>query len=141
MNSKKIGLMLATGFTALSLCAENLVWNGGASGVWDLATANWLAEDNSETAWQNGATAVFPNGATVNVTATVDASGLVFQYNGAMLIGRGMIRLNGAINAASGTINVINVDTVTGTAITKSGAGTVAAASLHGRVNVAEGVL
>ncbi|MBQ9429955.1 MAG: hypothetical protein IJU44_00215 [Kiritimatiellae bacterium] len=141
MNSKKIVLTLAIGFSALSLCAENLVWNGGAAGVWDLATSNWLAEDNSETVWQNGATAVFPNGATVNVTATVDASGLVFQYNGAMLIGRGMIRLNGAINAASGTINVINVDTVTGTAITKSGAGTVAAASLHGRVNVAEGVL
>ena len=38
------------------------VWNGGRTGVWDRAHANWLTEDHASSAWRNGADAVFPQG-------------------------------------------------------------------------------
>ena len=49
----------------LSAKADTLVWNGARGARWN--DANWLDAGNNSVAWQDGADAVFPAGALVEV--------------------------------------------------------------------------
>ena len=122
--------------------AENLIWNGGKGAVWDNASALWLDSGNNPVAWRNGASAIFPAGAFVEVRESVRPASITFTGNGATLVGGGRIVLPGDLIATNaGTTNSIAVKLVGDATFTKRGAGAVAVSFAKGFATVAEGTL
>ena len=56
---------------ASSAWADTLTWNGARGALWNAIDANWLDAGNNAVAWQDGADAVFPGGAFVEVQDSV----------------------------------------------------------------------
>ena len=86
------------GGMAFSANAETLTWNGARGARWN--DANWLDAGNNPVAWQDGADAVFPAGAFVEVHDSVRPASITFSGNGATLVGAGRIILPGDLTAS-----------------------------------------
>ena len=128
------------GGMALSAQAETLVWNGARGARWN--DANWLDAGNNPVAWQDGADAVFPAGAFVEVRDSVRPASITFAGNGATLVGAGRIVLPGDLTASvAGTTNSIVVRLVGDATFTKRGPGAVAVSFAKGSAVAAEGTL
>ena len=128
------------GGMAFSANAETLTWNGARSARWN--DANWLDAGNNPVAWQDGADAVFPAGAFVEVRDSVRPASITFAGNGATLVGAGRIVLPGDLTASvAGTTNSIVVKLVGDATFTKRGAGAVAVSFAKGSAVAAEGTL
>ena len=128
------------GGMALSAQAETLVWNGARGARWN--DANWLDAGNNPVAWQDGADAVFPAGAFVEVRDSVRPASITFSGNGATLVGAGRIVLPGDLTASvAGTTNSIVVRLVGDATFTKRGPGAVAVSFAKGSAVAAEGTL
>ena len=124
----------------LSAQAETLVWNGARGARWN--DANWLDAGNNPVAWQDGADAVFPAGAFVEVRDSVRPASITFAGNGATLVGAGRIVLPGDLTASvAGTTNSIVVKLVGDATFTKRGPGAVAVSFAKGSAVAAEGTL
>ena len=125
---------------ASSAKADTLVWNGARGARWN--DANWLDAGNNPIAWQDGADAVFPGGAFVEVQDSVRPASITFTGNGATLVGAGRIVLPGDLTASvAGTTNSIVAKLVGDATFTKRGAGAVAVSFAKGFATVAEGTL
>ena len=135
-----VAAMGIAGGMALSAQAEALVWNGARGARWN--DANWLDAGNNPVAWQDGADAVFPAGAFVEVQDSVRPASITFTGNGATLVGAGRIVLPGDLTASvAGTTNSIVVKLVGDATFTKRGAGAVAVSFAKGSAVAAEGTL
>ena len=80
-----VAAMGIAGGMALSAQAETLVWNGARGARWN--DANWLDAGNNPALWQDGADAVLPAGAFVEVQDSVRPASITFTGNGATLVG------------------------------------------------------
>ncbi|MBQ6008232.1 MAG: autotransporter-associated beta strand repeat-containing protein, partial [Kiritimatiellae bacterium] len=130
------------GGMAFSANAETLTWNGARGARWDADAANWLDAGNNPVAWRDGADAVFPAGAFVEVRDSVRPASITFSGNGATLVGFGRIVLPGDLTASvAGTTNSIVVKLVGDATFTKRGAGAVAVGFAKGSALAAEGTL
>ena len=128
------------GGMAFSANAETLTWNGARGARWN--DANWLDAGNNPVAWQDGADAVFPAGAFVEVHDSVRPASITFSGNGATLVGAGRIILPGDLTASvAGTTNSIVAKLVGDATFTKRGAGAVAVSFAKGSALAAEGTL
>ena len=121
--------------------AETLTWNGARGALWNATDANWLDAGNNAVAWQDGADAVFPADAFVEVRDSVRPASITFTGNGAMLAGAGRIILGGDLTGSVGTTNSVVVRLVSDATFTKRGAGAVAVSFAKGFATVAEGTL
>ena len=120
--------------------ADTLTWNGARGARWN--DANWFDAGNNPVAWQDGADAVFPAGAFVEVRDSVRPASITFTGNGATLVGAGRIVLPGDLIASTaGTTNSIVVKLVGDATFTKRGAGAVAVSFAKGLAVAAEGTL
>ena len=128
------------GGMAFSANAETLTWNGARGARWN--DANWLDAGNNPVAWQDGADAVFPGGAFVEVQDSVRPASITFTGNGATIVGAGRIVLPGDLTASvAGTTNSIVAKLVGDATFTKRGAGAVAVSFAKGSAVAAEGTL
>ena len=93
---------IAAGMT-LSAKADTLVWNGASGARWN--DVNWLDAGNNPVAWQDGADAVFPAGAFVEVQDSVRPASITFTGNGATIVGAGRIVQPGDLTASVGWLN------------------------------------
>ena len=143
MKKRLFGFIAAVGIAAgmaSSAKADTLVWNGARGARWN--DANWLDAGNNPVAWQDGADAVFPAGAFVEVQDSVRPASITFTGNGATLVGGGRIVLPGDLTASvAGTTNSIIVKLVGDATFTKRGAGAVAVSFAKGFAVAAEGKL
>ena len=143
MMRRTVVFMAAVGIAggmALSAQAETLVWNGARGARWN--DANWLDAGNNPVAWQDGADAVFPAGAFVEVRDSVRPASITFAGNGATLVGAGRIVLPGDLTASvAGTTNSIVVKLVGDATFTKRGPGAVAVSFAKGSAVAAAGTL
>ena len=101
--------------TATVLPAEStLIWNGGGSGAWNLATSNWLGQTSGlPTPFFSGVNVIF------NQTA-----------GGTITIASGMQPLSTTVSAASGTYTFSGGPIATGS-LTKSGNGNLTISGNH----------
>lgn len=136
-----IAAMGIVGSLALSAWADTLVWNGARGALWNAADANWLDAGNNPVAWQDGADAVFPAGAFVEVRDSVRPANITFTGNGTTLAGAGRIILGGDLTGSAGTTNSVVVRLVGDATFTKRGAGAVAVSFAKGFATAAEGTL
>ena len=119
-----------------------LTWNGARGAAWDdSSTANWLDNGNNAVAWTDGATAVFPAGAFVEIKGTVKPTSIMFSGDGATLAGSGRILLSNSVSGNVGTTNSITALVVGDASFEKLGAGTLAVSFAKGAVEVKEGAL
>ena len=126
---------------ASSAWADTLTWNGARGALWNATDANWLDAGNNAVAWQDGADAVFPANAFVEVRDSVRPASIAFTGNGATLAGAGRIVLGGDLTGSAGTTNSVVVRLVSDATFTKRGAGAVAVSFAKGFATVAEGTL
>ena len=80
-----VAAMGIAGGMALSAQAETLMWNGARGARWN--DANWLDAGNNPVAWQDGADAVFPAGAFVEVRDSVRPASITFAARWAAVAG------------------------------------------------------
>ena len=143
MMRRMVVFMAAMGIAggmAFSANAETLTWNGARGARW--TDANWLDAGNNPVAWRDGADAVFPAGAFVEVHDSVRPASITFSGNGATLVGAGRIILPGDLTASvAGTTNSIVVKLVGDATFTKRGPGAVAVSFAKGSAVAAEGTL
>ena len=112
MRRRIFALAIAGGLMASSVSfADTWVWNGARGARWNAVDTNWLDAGNNPVAWQDGADAVFPAGAFVEVQDSVRPASITFTGNGATIVGAGRIVLPGDLtasvvwlNATSGTV-------------------------------------
>ncbi len=100
MMRRTVVFMAAVGFAGgwtLSAKADTLVWNGARGARWNAVDASWLDAGNNPVAWQDGADAVFPAGAFVEVQDSVRPASITFSGDGATLVGAGRIILGGLL--------------------------------------------
>ena len=126
---------------ASSAWADTLTWNSARGALWNAIDANWLDAGNNAVAWQDGADAVFPAGALVEVRDSMCPANITFAGNGATLVGAGRIILGGDLTGSAGTTNSVVVRLVGDATFTKRGAGAVAVSFAKGFATVAEGTL
>ena len=72
---------------ALAAKGVGYVWNGGANGTWDGASANWLDKSGAAAAWADGETAAIAYDASVTLSGDKTVAGL--YVNGDATIGGG----------------------------------------------------
>ena len=85
---------------------DTLVWNGGAEGVWDGTSENWLATDGTAIRWVKGCVAKFTAPAIVTIDGKKDLAGIVSCAGEVTLKGSDIIFADQATIVYSGDTRV-----------------------------------